>query len=71
MDIRAYQDPYTLRYVASFNSGFSNTISERGMRDWCVTTYGNSIYRWRDHIQWGEVHFNNEEDLTFFVMRWS
>jgi hypothetical protein len=62
-----------------------HTISWKGqgevdtaeIREWCVTTLGNSGYqeeigrsRWLDNTEASEIILCNDEDLTLFLLRW-
>ncbi len=45
---------------------------------WCYKTYGapgmNHLthqIRWKDSIRYGEVYFSRQEDLEWFLLRWS
>lgn len=41
------------------------------MQDWCRTVYGEPGRRWKDHIQYGEVLFDNPQDVELFLLRWA
>lgn len=45
---------------------------------WCYQTYGAPGYRantaeirWKDAIQYGEIHFSRKQDLEWFLLKWS
>ena len=46
--------------------------------EWCVKNFGNSGYqpeieesRWLDNIKEGEIFLCKDEDLTFFLLKWT
>ena len=44
--------------------------------EWCHASFGEPGYheweiRWRDDIFYGEAYFRDQEDLEWFVLRWS
>ncbi len=68
-------DPDTTWLVAAFETPRQNRPE---ITKWCYQTFGppgmNHLthqIRWKDSIQYGEVYFSNQEDLTMFVLRWS
>jgi len=45
-----------------------NTIkSWREMHTWCIDKFGEEHYSWTGSVFW----FENKEDATLFVLRWS
>ena len=62
-------------YVAAFKTPKEN---RQEITRWCYKTFGmagKSKYatetRWKDSIRVGEIYFKYEEDLAWFVLRWS
>lgn len=62
-------------YVAAFKA---KQQQRPEITRWCYQTYGEPGYRydtaeirWKDSIQYGEIHFSRESDLEWFVLRWS
>jgi hypothetical protein len=41
------------------------------LRGWCIEAYGEPGHRWKDNIQFGEVLFQDKQDLALFLLRWS
>lgn len=72
MDMRVFDETW---YVAAFKTNKENRAE---IQRWCYKTYGQSGYhplqdhvRWKDSIQYGEIYFNNKQDLEWFVLKWS
>jgi hypothetical protein len=56
--------------VAAFESHRSiDAMTE--MKAWCYAVYGEPMTRWKDSIEYGEVRFEDQKDLTLFILRWS
>lgn len=41
------------------------------IQQWCYDTYGNPGERWIDNIHFGQILFDDEKDLSWFLLRWS
>lgn len=75
MFIYTYPNPCHLGgYVVAFRLPDQQLES---IKEWCYNTYGEPsiLYgpdaRWYDGIQFGEILFKNERDLTLFLLKWS
>ena len=58
-------------------AAFTAPRSYREIVEWCLKTFGPAGYhdtpqaRWKNDIFYGEVYFSRQEDLEWFVLRWS
>ncbi len=81
MFIHTYQESKDWRggnmywHVAAFNTPKEN---RKEITKWCYKTFGTpgmnhltKQIRWKDSIQYGEVYFDHQKDLEWFVLRWS
>ena len=69
MFIHVYNEHWNQgHYVAAFRAGV-DTLAE--IKQWCYATYGNPGHRWIDNVHFGEALFNNQQDLEWFLLRWS
>lgn len=48
------------------------------VRDWCIANFGNAGYqeelgesRWLDAIKEDTIYLCKDEDLTFFLLKWT
>ena len=48
------------------------------IQQWCCEAFGQPGYhpltdqmRWQEAVRYGEVRFNNKQDLEWFVLKWS
>lgn len=72
MLIHSFQDTFTTRHVALFNTFGGATLGWMfDMHKWCEETFGHEGERWRDQINSGEVDFRDEKDLMLFLLRWA
>ena len=76
MFIHTYCEYWNRGYVvAAFSASEALKLE---IKKWCWQTYGSPGHqhltaetRWLDNVKDGEVLFNNQEDLTLFVLKWS
>ena len=61
-------------YVAAFTT----PKNYYEIAEWCHNTFGQPGFnhlthqtRWADEIYYGEAYFSRQEDLEWFVLRWS
>jgi len=70
-----WRDNETSWHVAAFMTPKEN---RKEITKWCYKTFGPPGFRhlthdtrWKDSIQYGEVYFSREQDLSWFSLRWS
>lgn len=61
-------------YVAAFKTSIEQ---QKEITRWCYRTFGPAgrpkgatETRWKNSIRFGEIHFKNQKDLAWFVLRW-
>jgi hypothetical protein len=62
-------------HVAEF---LSKKTNRPDIARWCYRSFGPAGYqamtdeiRWQDSIQYGKIVFSREQDLAWFLLRWS
>lgn len=56
----------------------SDSFLKNEIQDWCYKQYGNPNNwgknpngKWNDYLNWYELSFLHERDVTLFLMRWA
>lgn len=63
-------------HVAAFPEQHPSVDME--IKRWCWQMFGQEGYmvnsneiRWKDSIEYGEIRFQREEDLSLFLLKWA
>lgn len=60
-------------------------LTDKDLHDlswWCYNSFGpglgefrmdnsKTVFRWINDIKWGELRFSKEEDLNWFLLKWT
>lgn len=71
MIIQVYEEITGSGWIVVAFSQLHKISDVNEMKEWCRRMYGETATRWKDDIEYGEVRFKDNKDLTLFLLKWS
>lgn len=79
--LHVYRDPTGPYWVVAWHTHALDSQQQQELFDWCYEQFGPGlgalrvsdspfVHRWINDIEWGELRFHQDSDMTLFQLRW-